>query len=222
MGSLFKKFFKKNKSDSFHNWEYFNRYNFTIQELKSSKLDGASILSVGDSKSANVLGRFAVKNVTIMDISADCDVSASADKIPFKDNSFDVVVCIDTLEHIPRNLRNAVTDEVVRVAKKLAIIIAPVDSVENNRAEELVYEFMKTGYIREHRQMGLVNFDEIRSRLNKNPKISCIKEKDLDDLLYWAANLIGDKLDSSELYQKLYFLENKFNPRRKAFSVIMK
>ena len=52
-------------------------------------------------------------------------VTASAAQLPMKDSEFDVVVASDVLEHIPPDLRQAVIDEALRVARKLVIFGFP-------------------------------------------------------------------------------------------------
>lgn len=46
-----------------------------------------------------------------------CQIS-SADKIPFEDNQFDLVVCLDVLEHIPEDAIDDVLKEMLRVGNK--------------------------------------------------------------------------------------------------------
>lgn len=55
---------------------------------------------------------------------------ASASNLPFKDRSFDVVVCLDTIEHLPRRMRDQAIKEMIRVAKKRVIISAPLENGE--------------------------------------------------------------------------------------------
>ena len=47
--------------------------------------------------------------------------------LPFKDKSFDLVICSDTLEHIPEKDFNKVISELKRVTKKYILIISPND-----------------------------------------------------------------------------------------------
>lgn len=53
-------------------------------------------------------------------------VYASGTRLPFKDASFNTVLCLDTMEHVPRSARRAFTEELLRVAKKVLIIGAPM------------------------------------------------------------------------------------------------
>ncbi len=59
------------------------------------------------------------------------DVIASAAHLPFRFDSIDCVVSVDTIEHIPRNHSGTAIGEMKRVSKTLVVIHAPVeDGVE--------------------------------------------------------------------------------------------
>jgi ubiquinone/menaquinone biosynthesis C-methylase UbiE len=45
--------------------------------------------------------------------------------MPFKDNTFEFVFCLDMLEHIPKKDRLLVIQEMIRVSKKHIIIGFP-------------------------------------------------------------------------------------------------
>ncbi len=57
---------------------------------------------------------------------------ASAAALPVADNSFDVVLASDVLEHIPPELRETVIQETLRVARKLVIFGFPCGVVAHN------------------------------------------------------------------------------------------
>ncbi len=52
-------------------------------------------------------------------------ISGDATKLVFPNNSFDVVISMDMLEHLPKNKRRVTVLEMLRVAKKLVIIGVP-------------------------------------------------------------------------------------------------
>lgn len=216
---MVKKIFKVEEEAKAPYWEYYNRYSFVAKQLKAMGTDAMRVLDVGGMKSLNLFEKFGIRDVTALNISEDSDICASAAKMPLPEKSFDAAICIDTLEHIPYDLRNCVAGELIRVARKAVIIVAPIDSKENRLAEDIVYKFLKSGYIEEHKKFGLVNFDAIKENIKTNPRVVSIDECELDNLMYWAAMMIGDKVEPSHLYQELYFLENKFHPRRKALTI---
>jgi hypothetical protein len=48
--------------------------------------------------------------------------------LPFRDNIFDVVVAVDVLEHIPKNLRSKAIRELRRVSKESIILHVPLEN----------------------------------------------------------------------------------------------
>ena len=55
-------------------------------------------------------------------------VQGNACVLPFKDKSFDVVISVDSLEHVPEEQKNDYCTELKRVAKKYVIVHCPCDS----------------------------------------------------------------------------------------------
>jgi hypothetical protein len=118
------------------------RYYPIIRILKAYGLyDSASLLEIGSGSIG--IGRF--RKVPFIG----CDISfpfepvwpmtpmiASAAQLPIKDNEFDVVLASDVLEHVPPDLRKAVIDESLRVARKLVIFGFPCGELawESDRA----------------------------------------------------------------------------------------
>lgn len=52
-------------------------------------------------------------------------INSSIDKLPFDDNSFDCVSCLEVIEHLPIDLYNRAIQEIARVAAKYIIISVP-------------------------------------------------------------------------------------------------
>lgn len=88
-------------------------------------------------------------------------VQSSGAALPFADNTFDVVLTVDTLEHIPPANREVFLAEMVRVAKNYVLITGPFSSPINDEAERLLDDFIysATGqhhyYLAEHLKFGL-------------------------------------------------------------------
>jgi hypothetical protein len=86
---------------------------------------------------------------------------ASGLALPFHDDSFDLVLSLDSLEHVPREGRPRYLAELLRVARRYALVLAPFASPETERAEALLFEYVKVALhaeqaqLREHRQHGL-------------------------------------------------------------------
>lgn len=52
-------------------------------------------------------------------------VRATADQLPFADDSFDVVVSLDMVEHLPQQIRQTSIQELTRVARRLVVLAFP-------------------------------------------------------------------------------------------------
>lgn len=226
MKKLFKwKMKKKVRGIAAPYWEWFNRTRFVADRIKELGHEEIRVLDVGGTKKENLLRKMGIRNIVAANICNDADIITSGHKLPFKDSSFECVTCIDTLEHIPQDIRGQLVQELIRVASRAVFIVAPVDTKENNRAEDIVLKHLSAGFIKEHRVFGLVDFEKIKLAVleaSRQGRVEIMKEADLDDLMYWVAMMLGDKVEVSELYQELYFLENKFHPRRKALSIYLK
>ncbi len=111
-----------------HYWESYNRLRFVSDLIKKLGVPNPRVLDVGDTRRNNLFKKFDIKDVTTLDIDPLANIVASADNIPLRDNAYDIVTCIDMLEHVPRRIRNKVVREIVRVASKAVFLIAPVDS----------------------------------------------------------------------------------------------
>jgi len=88
-------------------------------------------------------------------------VLGSGMALPFPDESFDCVVSLDTLEHVPAAARPALLAEMRRVGRAAALFIGPVHREETALAEELVFDYIqwllkaKQEQLAEHRGYGL-------------------------------------------------------------------
>jgi hypothetical protein len=68
---------------------------------------------------------------------------ASAADLPVEDESFDVVVASDVLEHIPPELREKVIREAIRVARRLVIFGFPCGAAAHDSDEELKQTYLR-------------------------------------------------------------------------------
>ncbi|TMI53118.1 class I SAM-dependent methyltransferase [Candidatus Bathyarchaeota archaeon] len=77
-------------------------------------------------------------------------VRASATDLPFRDRSFDAVVSMDMLEHIPRSDRSRVVSELLRVGRSLVVLGFPfgkeiVATVKRERPDLTLSWFSQEG-----------------------------------------------------------------------------
>ena len=104
------------------------------------------ILDVGGS--LGELRRFLPdSNITTADVVKGADIVFNGKVLPLPDNSYDTVVSVDTLEHIPQKERLPFINELCRVSKKQVVLLAPYGSVAHSKAERKLLD----SYQRQHR-----------------------------------------------------------------------
>jgi GT2 family glycosyltransferase/peptidoglycan hydrolase CwlO-like protein/SAM-dependent methyltransferase len=120
------------------------------------------VLDVGGSP--GTLVRFLPEDdVLIVDVAdqGGLDLYASGTALPFIDRAFDVVVAVDTLEHLPPAERSRFLEQLVRVASEAVIVAAPFDDPAVVQAEEFLHNLILSRYgtpyhfMDEHRRYGL-------------------------------------------------------------------
>lgn len=91
---------------------------------------------------------------------------ADGARLPFADGSFDVVLTLDTLEHVPAVDRPDFLAECRRVSRDLVVLSAPHASDQVVLAEDALHAFIKARFgetfetLQEHRDRGLPEVDE--------------------------------------------------------------
>ena len=102
-------------------------------------------------------------------------VSSKAEKLPFKDNTFDKIISFNVLEHIENEQK--VLDEIKRVAKNKAEILIWVPSLEgprtNSKLKRLMHE-EESGHEKHFRDGYYIN--DLKNLLTKN-NIKIIKAR---------------------------------------------
>ncbi len=109
-----------------------NRIKNTI-DLIPSKIKSLLEVGCGDGRILNqLIGKY--ENICGLDISYNAlnyvqaeTVQGSLEKLPFPDNSFDVVICCEVLEHLPYSIYEKSLKEIERVSKKYILISVPND-----------------------------------------------------------------------------------------------
>ena len=82
--------------------------------------------------------------------------------LPFEDSSFDVVCTTDTLEHIPRYLRERFISEIMRVSKKEVHIVVPTMlSSKYPDYNEFIYKMAGAFQTKEHIDYGVPTTEEL-------------------------------------------------------------
>ena len=137
-----------------------------------------SVLEVGANYHKNLekfLDRDNIKyldQVVLEELRHDPDyIEGDATNLSMEDESFDICVALDVLEHVPSEKREAFFTELCRVSKKLVIVAAPFFSPEVAATEKTLNEYYKSLYnidfpwLKEHLERGLPVLSEIESML---------------------------------------------------------
>lgn len=89
----------------------------------------------------------------------------------FEDESFDVVVSVDTLEHVPPERREGFLGELLRVSRDYLILAGPFADANVSAAERILYDFVKNrldyahAFLEEHRKHGLPRWERVKDFL---------------------------------------------------------
>ncbi|MFK4170239.1 class I SAM-dependent methyltransferase [Paenibacillus lautus] len=93
--------------------------------------------------------------------------------LPFDDNSFDIVVSNDVLEHVPADGRDNFIKELIRVSKDLVILNFPYFTQKKALVEKILYEYIvhtsggENRMLEEHIVNGLPNINLITNQLSE-------------------------------------------------------
>ena len=111
---------------SYDSKERFVSYWHQINELVKLRARSYLEIGIGNSLVANYLRQRGF-NVTTMDIDPYLtpDLLGSVAKIPFTNESFDVVACFELLEHLPYEQLIPMLQEIRRVSKKFVVLSLP-------------------------------------------------------------------------------------------------
>lgn len=143
-------------------------------------------------------------------------IRSNAQKIPFSDKNFDVVVCTDVLEHIDKPFRAPVIRELARVAKKLVILGVPADNGSGLilSAEKYVRDqFIRNAgidhpFLMEHAEYGLPDEDKVEGVLIKEV-LSYIKIREGNLMNWFIQQLYGGSFQGISAEMSEY--EGTFN-----------
>ena len=125
--------------------DWATRYVPVVKALQQRKKLEGRILEIG--ANANGLARFIGREVIAIDLAVDHLHEARASQpveavggditqLPFPDNSFDAIICMDTFEHIPANLREYAALEILRVLKHDGTAVVTFPSGDASSAAE--------------------------------------------------------------------------------------
>lgn len=147
------------------------RYIPVVDELKKRRLITSKILEVGSgSLGITPYLKKPIDGVDIDFAGPQTDllnkIKGTGTKLPFRKNSYDVVISVDFLEHLPKGDRQTAIDESIRVAKKLAIIVVPSGEHAQKQDKEIYFYWQKVfnnqnRFLSQHVTYGLPQTEEI-------------------------------------------------------------
>ena len=175
-----------------HGLDSYERHKIVADVIDISDCGSDTILDVGGETriTTNKLAYFLLnKKVMTANVINKTGMQVSGVELPVEDKSFDAVVSIDTLEHIPQKDRAKAIDEYYRIANKEIILTGPIDNDYQRESEKRVNEAYKRlygtdhHYLKEHLEYG-------------DPKITDLKRWCRDKkhaIVYTSDNTIHEK-----------------------------
>lgn len=105
------------------------------ENLRNNISDTDTILDIGCGNKDKT-SMFKKENVTSLDawdrVSPDICLDLSKEKLPYKDNSFDVILMIDFIEHIEKNRGIELIEECKKIVRKKIILFTPLIWSDNS------------------------------------------------------------------------------------------
>lgn len=90
----------------------------------------------------------------------------SVPNLRFGDKTFDIVVCADVLEHLPKQDREPSINEMMRLARRRVYFTAPFGA-RNRELETSLYKLTKSRWLKEHLAHEASTLEEMKSFLEK-------------------------------------------------------
>lgn len=225
-------------------FDLFQRYRLAAQV--TSLLNPAKILDVGGllgdrdghlAVSADFLEQGSKREVVSTDL-RHCDHPrhrpASAWQQPFPDRSFDLVISLDVLEHLPAERRPEFLSELDRLASQWILLGAPFSSPEVEATEEiLAREIMAARrFLQEHRQLGLPHTSLIEDFFVKERNYQAIafpngflpRWRQMQALTqhYFSLNDYRVFTTFNRLYNQNCFIKDQHNPAYRILFLVCK
>lgn len=113
-------------------FDYYGRYRLAAETVHATTAPGANVLDVGGGPGA--LSAFLDDRTAVacdlrvendQRVAASTLVLADGGLLPFAEDTFDVVVSLDTLEHVRPDRRGTVLREAARVARSWVLVVCP-------------------------------------------------------------------------------------------------
>jgi len=161
------------------------------KKIASSLHANQTVLDVGGGITGIKL--FSQNKITIVDLEVG-DIRMDARKLKLKPGSFDVVVSVDVLEHLPLKDRKKFVESLTKIAKDKVIISAPFGSKKHLEAEKkLLKEIKSKGrkdfFLEQHVKYVLPKPEDVINISNKAVKTYYSGDFRINDYLFWLSHL---------------------------------
>lgn len=137
-----------------------------------------------------------------IDVFVDATMGSGKLKLPVKDRSYDMIVSVGDIEHLPRNARKAFIEEISRVAKNHCLVGFP--NAETMEAQCLAYQLTKDVNIKEHIDNGLPEVAWVESELQRHSfvceLVPCVS------LAVWTAQFVLENVAPNQAAQVSAYL----------------
>ncbi len=147
------------------------RYSPIVALIKTNGWQTKKILEVGSGSYG--IAPYLKKPVTGLDMDFSepkynllKQVSGKGEHLPFTDNSFDITILSDVLEHIPSKIRNKVITEAIRVSK-LGVIISGPFGAKAFAQDKRLSKVIDHHFIKEHLKFRLPHESDIKNFVDK-------------------------------------------------------
>lgn len=140
-------------------FDQYQRYSIVVEIIKSCSCHSKiKVLEVGSNAHGNLKKFLPNATIVSIDTEASDELLSSEDfylgsgsNLPFDDNSFDFVVSLDVLEHVPLNERNAFIKESFRVSSIGVVAAFPMDSKKTTSSEKIVNDIWRKYFGEDYR-----------------------------------------------------------------------
>lgn len=175
----------------FHRWhpQLFLRYSPIVDYLKIlPHYRQLSILEVGSGSLG--IGPYLKREFVGIDVDFSgpnwpqmTKIIATGRALPFQDKSFDIVICTDTLEHVPPLFRRQFVFELIRIARSHLILAFPAGKLAAKQDRDLDQLYRRRfgqpfPFLTEHLRYELPQVNQVKSWLN-SPQMRVITTHNL-------------------------------------------
>jgi SAM-dependent methyltransferase len=131
--------------------------------------------------------------------------------LPFADGGFDDVLCVDTLEHLPRGDRLRAVRELLRVARKRVIISGPAGAYAAWGDMAFLHEMSQRrgstpGWLQEHVQHGIPSLPELLELLVATERVFTVQAN--EGVIQHYSGLFADNHPFMAMFLEMH--EEKF------------